>query len=140
VHVLTIHAAKGLEFAHVVVARFNEDCLPLVSSRGHGGEDDGGGQLDEERRLAYVAATRACSSLALTYVNRIDGAQMRRSHFLDAVVKLGPDVVCRSQAYDVRPHDSWPRLSLGHAQHRLPGAAAAPGGPAAGPLVRERQG
>jgi DNA helicase-2/ATP-dependent DNA helicase PcrA len=116
VAVLTIHAAKGLEFEHVVVARFNEDCLPLGSSRAQASGEDASGQLDEERRLAYVAVTRARSTLGLSYVKSMGGAQMQRSHFLDAVVALGDATVRRAQAYEVRAAGSWPRIARRAAQ------------------------
>ncbi|KAJ1639161.1 P-loop containing nucleoside triphosphate hydrolase protein [Pavlovales sp. CCMP2436] len=104
--VLTIHASKGLEFAHVVVARVNEDCLPLACSR----SDNHEAELEEERRIGYVAVTRACRSLALTFVTRIEGANMHRSRFLDGILKLGAHVVRRSEAYELRQSDAWPRL------------------------------
>ncbi|KAG8463858.1 hypothetical protein KFE25_000026 [Diacronema lutheri] len=110
--VLTIHAAKGLEFRHVVLARVNEDCLPLASARSASGDGElPSGQLDEERRLAYVGATRAQQTLALTYVTLLEGAPMRRSRFLDGVVKLPPSIVRRLEAYEPRPAGSWPSLA-----------------------------
>ena len=58
---MTIHSAKGLEFPVVFVAGVEEGLFP---HRGH--EGDGAG-IEEERRLAYVAITRAEQRLYLTY-------------------------------------------------------------------------
>ncbi len=60
---MTIHSAKGLEFPAVFVAGMEEGIFPHVA--GFGAED--AGKLEEERRLAYVAITRARKRLFLTY-------------------------------------------------------------------------
>ncbi len=61
VRVMTIHAAKGLEFHAVIVAGAFEGHLPHSRA---GSTDDG---LEEERRLMYVAATRAKAVLCVTF-------------------------------------------------------------------------
>ncbi|MCS6823570.1 MAG: UvrD-helicase domain-containing protein [Cytophagaceae bacterium] len=61
VTLMTIHSAKGLEFKHVYIAGLEEDLFPsqtMLTSR----ED-----LEEERRLFYVAVTRAEKWLTLSY-------------------------------------------------------------------------
>ena len=62
---MTIHSAKGLEFPAVFVAGLEEGIFPHVA--GFGGSGDDAGKLEEERRLAYVAITRARKRLFLTY-------------------------------------------------------------------------
>lgn len=57
--VLTIHAAKGLEFDHVVVGGLHDRLLP--HKRCHGSP----AEIEEERRLLYVAITRARQTLTL---------------------------------------------------------------------------
>src|SRR6266702_205366 len=52
VALLTIHASKGLEFEHVFLGASEETILPKLNKKGEG-------NLAEERRLFYVAATRA---------------------------------------------------------------------------------
>ncbi|MBI4821048.1 MAG: UvrD-helicase domain-containing protein [Deltaproteobacteria bacterium] len=61
VSLMTVHAAKGLEFAVVFVVGLEEATFPTARSIDAGPE-----QLEEERRLCYVAMTRAMQELNLT--------------------------------------------------------------------------
>lgn len=63
VQLMTVHMAKGLEFDTVFVAGVNEGILPHHRSLGEITE------LEEERRLAYVAMTRAKKKLYLSFYN-----------------------------------------------------------------------
>nr|WP_279614743.1 3'-5' exonuclease [Dissulfuribacter thermophilus] len=56
VNLMTMHSAKGLEFPVVFIPRCEEDVVPLK-----------GGDEDEERRLFYVALTRAEKMVYITY-------------------------------------------------------------------------
>lgn len=58
---MTVHAAKGLEFKHVFVVGVEEDLFPSSMSQ------DSLAQIEEERRLLYVAITRARITCTLTY-------------------------------------------------------------------------
>ena len=61
----TAHATKGLEFDHVAVIGLDEGRFPSARSLADAPEPDRA--LEEERRLAYVAWTRARRSLVLVY-------------------------------------------------------------------------
>jgi superfamily I DNA/RNA helicase len=84
VTLMTVHAAKGLEFDTVYVAGMERDLFPHERALEEGNEA-------EERRLCYVAITRAKRELYLTYAEkRRDGKVMRPhapSKFLDEMPK-----------------------------------------------------
>ena len=60
---MTVHAAKGLEFDSVFLVNFNDGVFPSNRAIEEGGESS----LEEERRLAYVAMTRAKEHLVISY-------------------------------------------------------------------------
>ncbi|CUU78213.1 ATP-dependent helicase [Campylobacter hyointestinalis] len=60
ISIMSVHASKGLEFEHLFVIGLEEGFFPLIGD---------GSDIEEERRLAYVAITRAKSGLSLSYSN-----------------------------------------------------------------------
>jgi len=83
VSLMTIHQAKGLEFPYVFVAGLEENLFPSMQSL-HSRED-----LEEERRLFYVAITRAMKRLTLSYAeNRYRYGEMifsEKSRFIEEI-------------------------------------------------------
>lgn len=80
VALLTIHSAKGLEFDTVFIVGCEERLFPHWRSI-----DDGDAALAEERRLMYVAMTRAERFLYLTHSNYRKGEFAVKSRFIDQV-------------------------------------------------------
>lgn len=78
VTLLTCHKAKGLEFPRVVVAGVIDKLLP------HRGAED----VEEERRLLYVAMTRASDRLWLSVPRSYEGREVKPSPFIEEA--LGP--------------------------------------------------
>lgn len=60
IYMMSIHASKGLEFEHIFVIGMEEGFLPLLGE---------GSDIEEERRLGYVAFTRAKETLTLSHVD-----------------------------------------------------------------------
>ncbi len=78
VHLMTMHAAKGLEFTYVAIPNVNEGRIP------HGRnltEED----IEEERRLFYVGMTRAKRVLQIFYVTGTKESERPSSRFLDCL-------------------------------------------------------
>jgi DNA helicase-2/ATP-dependent DNA helicase PcrA len=86
VAMMTLHAAKGLEFPAVFIAGLEEELLPHARSLAAGNGDDA---VEEERRLLYVGMTRAQERLFLAYAQmRAQYGQpqlSRPSRFLDEI-------------------------------------------------------
>ena len=66
ISLMTIHASKGLEFDYIFLAGWEEGVFPRKKSIDELGKTG----LEEERRLAYVALTRARKKIYITYVNQ----------------------------------------------------------------------
>ncbi|MBS2018616.1 MAG: UvrD-helicase domain-containing protein [Deltaproteobacteria bacterium] len=66
---MTVHGAKGLEFELVLLTGMEEDMFPY-QSQGDRGEGKSPEEMEEERRLAYVAVTRARQHLVITHTKQ----------------------------------------------------------------------
>ena len=81
VRLMTIHAAKGLEFHTVFIVEANEGRLPYKKARTDA-------QTEEERRLFYVAMTRAKEKLTVCYVRTKSGKEISPSRFVDELLDV----------------------------------------------------
>jgi len=79
VHLMTIHGSKGLEFNTVFVMGVNEGTIPYRKNMEK--------NLEEERRLFYVAMTRAKESLYITYTKEKNGSYCSPSRFIDELLR-----------------------------------------------------
>lgn len=78
VTISTIHAAKGLEFRTVFIPGFEEDIIPHKKSL----EEKGELGIEEERRLCYVALTRAKKEAYITMCNKRNSFRDFNMHFV----------------------------------------------------------
>ena len=87
VTLMTVHGAKGLEFEHVYVAGLEEDLFPSMMSLG---TPEG---LEEERRLFYVALTRAKRSAVLSFAeSRFKWGKMDPRHPSRFLSEIDPEI------------------------------------------------
>ena len=73
---MTAHSSKGLEFPYVFVAGMEENIFPS------GGFMASESEIEEERRLFYVAMTRARKTLYISYVKEKSAKMLQKSRFL----------------------------------------------------------
>lgn len=89
----TIHAAKGLEFKVVFVVTLEEGILPHHRSFDMEAEEENDEGIQEERRLMYVAMTRASDHLHLTWSMTRRGEMTKPSRFLREIPK---NLLCKA--------------------------------------------
>lgn len=77
---MTVHGAKGLEFDHVYIPDCNEGIYPYGTMQEEA-------VIEEERRVLYVAMTRAKKSLGLSYLGGSDKHPRLPSRFLNPILK-----------------------------------------------------
>lgn len=79
VQLMTIHSAKGLEFEDVFVIHANEGEIPHQKAE----KKD---EIEEERRLFYVALTRAKNNLCISYITQKNGNNIKPSRFVEELL------------------------------------------------------
>lgn len=79
VALMTMHSAKGLEYDTVFMIESNEGSTPYRKARSEE-------EIEEERRLFYVAMTRAKRKLIISYVKEKNGKDMNPSRFVDELL------------------------------------------------------
>jgi len=137
VQVLTIHKAKGLEFPAVFLVqvaadrfptRYRSQGLPLPVERAAGDASESESHREEERRLCYVALTRAREELTLTFARdygMIGDREKKPSPFLLEAFDLGRPAPARQR-----------RRALEDLEEHRPGKPSA-NAPPGRPLARE---
>ncbi len=106
---MTMHASKGLEFPHVFLAGFENEIIPSMRALGDMEE------MEEERRLCYVAITRAKQTLTITHARQrmLYGrtAPASASRFIKELPQ--EDIVCKggyapAKAHNYQPQKNYP--------------------------------
>jgi DNA helicase-2/ATP-dependent DNA helicase PcrA len=116
VTLMTLHAAKGLEFPVVFIAGLEEGLFPLSRSL------ESTSELEEERRLFYVGITRAKERLFLSYAlhrRRFGDMPNMRSRFLDEI----PEELLIVEDYVSPTAEAFARADLGRVETFYPETA-----------------
>ena len=103
VSLMTIHAAKGLEFPYVFVVGMEEQLFPsyMASTRA---------ELEEERRLFYVAVTRAMKQVTLSYAQtRFNNGQRTGGEVSRFVEEIDPNYIEMPREHDFPEVGTLPR-------------------------------
>src|SRR3546814_7243151 len=95
VTIMTIHAAKGLEFDRVFLPGWEEGLFPSQRSMDEGGL----ASLEEERRLAYVAITRARRAATILHARSEE-----HTSELQSLMRIPYAVFCVKKNHHKRPH------------------------------------
>ena len=81
VTLMTMHGSKGLEFHTVFIIGANEDICPYKKAETND-------EIEEERRLFYVAMTRAKKRLVISYCKERNGKKIKQSRFVEELLNL----------------------------------------------------
>ena len=81
----TMHSAKGLEFDNVYIIGVNDGTIPHEKSYDIDDEEKADEQIEEERRLMYVAITRAKDRLCISCPQNKYGKKVSKSRFIDEI-------------------------------------------------------
>ncbi len=82
IRLMTMHGAKGLEFDTVFIIQSNEGVIPYKKAKLDA-------ELEEERRMFYVAMTRAKRELIISYVKNKNGKEAAPSRFVNELLVTG---------------------------------------------------
>lgn len=103
VTLMTMHAAKGLEFPVVFMVGMEEGILPHSRI-----QDSGPAELEEERRLCYVGMTRAREELHLSYAySRLQFGQRTYNPLSRFLSDMGYEAVVMAAAPSTKSHEEW---------------------------------
>ena len=109
VRLMTIHTAKGLEFKHVIVCGLNEGIFPSRKTNTRE-------RMEEERRLAFVAMTRAEDTLYLTEAEgrNFDSSPRYPSRFILDIDEPYLDYVKQAREQEIREAREYVATSMEH--------------------------
>ncbi|RLD17112.1 hypothetical protein DRI50_00205 [candidate division KSB1 bacterium] len=87
VSLLTLYAAKGLEFEKVIISGLEDENIPSIFTYRQDDQDDRpiDKKMDEQKRLLYVGITRSKSEVIFTLVRNRFGRRRKSSPFLDSI-------------------------------------------------------
>ncbi len=111
VNIMTIHASKGLEFPFVFLPGWNQGLFPSERTV----EELGLAGIEEERRLAYVATTRAreklhISSTKFSFARQGFSFSTEKSMFLDEILEFAEESIEFSDNSSYGGYDSYTRV------------------------------
>jgi len=95
VRLMTVHSAKGLEFKHVFITGLEEGLFPHHDLSGKGAEHE-----EEERRLFYVAITRAKEKLYLSFADMRTIFGSKQVNYPSSFLSELPEDILMSYNYD----------------------------------------
>lgn len=143
ISLMTVHSSKGLEFPYVFVVGMEDGLFPSEQMSGRT-------DVEEERRLFYVAVTRARTALCLSFCrSRMKNGQTKEFPVSRFVREISPEYIenplregengsfCPGISVSVRPvrgRESGQRQGTEHGGNRYGGTAGRPSGTAARPL------
>ena len=117
---MTMHSAKGLEFPHVFLVGFEDGLFP--GARAIGDHEE----MEEERRLCYVAITRAKETLTITYAKqRMLYGRTNASVSSRFLREIPEDIIIRKGGYYAATAQSLRTSNTPYAPQRLPGKTPA---------------
>ena len=126
VMLMTLHAAKGLEFPLVFLPGWEEEIFPSARSL----DENGTAGLEEERRLAYVGITRAMESCRISFAaNRMVYGRWQNalpSRFIDELPEAHVEVVSEPGLYgaaasDLPAYSSFNDMAVNNDTYNTPG-------------------
>lgn len=134
VSLMTIHAAKGLEFGHVHVVGLEEELFPSTMALQSRSE------LEEERRLFYVAVTRAKKTCALSYaLTRYKWGQLIQAEPSRFIEEIDSDCVTMPSAQSSKPNPFAGGADFEQQRNNWKSMGAASPGAAFGRMVEKKK-
>ncbi len=130
VRVMTVHAAKGLEFKHVFLVNLVDKRFPVIEKKDpieipqpliKDVVPEGDAHLEEERRLFYVAATRAKDSLFFTSADNYGGVSTKKlSRFLKELGYSKEEKTKKLRPEDIFLKEKLPKRKGKKGKHQTP--------------------